>query len=340
MARYYKLEHPLLVLAACASPARAPSAPQEPARGMQATSIAIADVRNILAMAFDDKRGRLWVAASSGSVVIVDPAAAKVVQRIVLPSTPQPPLEPRGPDHIAIVGDVAFVANDSDYTLCAFDVTRAARLGCAPTTSGVGALVDVGGGELWVTTPNDHLTRVFDIRDPAHLHEVAAFAIPPRVPTGYAVDRKAHRVYAALGDSDVVASYDIAGRRALRSWQAGCGTNGTLDVAVDESSGRLIVACQKQLLVLDADGKRLGALAIDGIARIAYSPARHEVYVPLMAKYRVAVVAVAGGALSLTRTHAAPGGPDTPTLAADGTLCLRNWDRDRVLVIPPDRTGN
>jgi hypothetical protein len=239
-----------------------------------------------------------------------------------------------GPSSVTLAGEVAYITNSSDYTICGYDRTTLGRLGCVRTASMPISVTLVARNELWVTT---HETGIFafEITAPGRLRERARIAMPSGA-TGHAVDLASGRMFAIPGGKPAIAVIDIARRTRTATWNVDCGGDGPRDVAYDPMHDRLLVACRKRIVVLDAarGGVPVSSFALDGIDRIAFSDARRELYIPLVAKSRLVVARLGDdGSATIIRLHRTSTDGQPPVVAEDGTAFVRHWDGDRLLMI-------
>jgi DNA-binding beta-propeller fold protein YncE len=293
-------------------------------------------------IAYDRAHRRVWVpAGNTGNVDVIDVDSGQVHEvggfvtkemerhgrkRIV------------GPSSATVAGDVVYVGNRGDSTVCAIDAASLQKGACVTLDSMPDGLSYVASAkEVWVTTPRDKSITVLDAANAGALTVKTKMSFEGE-PEGYAVDDERGLFYTNLEDKDRTLAIDIKGHDVKKTWLPGCGEDGPKGLALDRARNFLVVACADRVKVLDAghDGKELSAVPTgDGVDNIDYSETRHAVYVGAAraAKLTIAVVDAAGK-LSPAATVATANGARNGVVTEDGVTYLTDAPEGKVLVVP------
>ena len=173
--------------------------------------------------------------------------------------------------------------DDTGSALAVTDRTSDELLLVDPAAKRITARVKLGGGpdyvryvaatkQLWVTEPDREAIEVFSI-DP--LKSIATIAIPGG-PESLAIDKTHARAYTHLWKGATV-SIDVKTRAVSKPFANGC--KGSRGIAVDEAWGLVFAGCSDgTLAVLHGDKVVATLKSVDGMDILAYSAAKHHVY--------------------------------------------------------------
>jgi len=293
-------------------------------------------------LAYDPARHRVWVpAGNTGSVDVIDTRDDKLTR---IDGFPTREMERNGrkrtvgPSSAAVGGDVVYVGNRGDSSVCAFDATSLARLSCVTLDSMPDGLQVVASlKELWVTTPRDQQIQILDVSSAKALELKEKLKLEGD-PEGFAVDDKRGVFYTNLEDKDRTLAIDLKTRKTTHTWEPKCGDDGPKGLALDHALDFLIVACPEHVIVLDAghDGKPLGSVDTgDGIDAIDYVEARHELFAAAAraAKLTVATLDQSGALPEKSSVATSPGARNAVATEA-GVAYVADTPGARIIVVP------
>lgn len=293
-------------------------------------------------IAFDPETRSLWApAGNTGLVVVVDTTNGST-RTIALPTAELGTGERKrlvGPSAVTIGKGMVYVGNRADSTVCEFDPKTLAKGACHKLDAMPDGLAAVPSrDEVWVTTPRDKSLRVLDGKT---LEEKAKLTLPGG-PEGFAVDAKRGRFYTNLEDKDETLAIDLATRKTVATWKAGCGEEGPRGLRADADSGRLFVACTARVEVLDAakDGAVLSSIDTgEGVDDIDWAPATHLLYVGAAKAAALTIARVdAAGKLALVAKVPTHAGARNPAVTDKGVVYLAHSSlgglTDLVVVTP------
>ncbi len=173
--------------------------------------------------------------------------------------------------------------DDTGRLLAVTDRTTDELVLVDPDKKAITARVKLGGGpdyvrwvaatkELWVTEPDREAIEVFSLEP---LKSVATIAIKGG-PESLAIDRTHGRAYTHLWQGSTVA-IDVKTRAVGKPVANGC--KGSRGIAVDEAWGLVFAGCADgTLAVLRGDQVVSKLKPVTGMDILAYSPAKHHVY--------------------------------------------------------------
>jgi hypothetical protein len=225
--------------------------------------------------------------------------------------------------------DLLFATDRTARRLVVVDPRRLAVVSSAPLAAEPDYVRYVPGHQLWVTEPAAEQIEVFALASPAS-PPARVGAIPvPGGPESLAIDPGRGRAFTNLWRGRTVA-IDLAGRRVVADWPNGC--RGSRGIALDEASGRVLVACAEgAVTVLDAPhgGTRLSQAAVGrGVDAIAWSAALRHVYAPAARAATLTILALSpSGRLSRLAIVS----------VAEGSHCAVADEKGRVFVCDPAR---
>jgi len=330
------------VLCACSPKPLAPGALLAPAPAAStAASLGLRAVADPLALpasadgiGFDDLQwapgiARVLVPAGrSGKLDLVDPATKKVTAIDGFSSE-----QSYAGGHAAGTTSadegrgVIYAIDRTRVSLAVVDPVKAAIVASARLASSPGYVRYVAPtNEVWVSEPDAKRIEVFSLgKGGAPVH--AAFVAVEGGPESLLVDATRGRAYSNLWSGFTVA-IDLRARRVAATWKNGC--QGSRGLALDEARGILLVGCEEgRGVALDVahDGTATGSIADgSGTDVIAFSPAKHHLYLPGADSATMAIVGVGSrGALTLL------GRVDT----ARGAGCVTADDRGGIWVCDP-----
>jgi DNA-binding beta-propeller fold protein YncE len=139
-----------------------------------------------------------------------------------------------------------------------------------------------------VTEPDKEQIEVFSL---APLKAIATIAVKGG-PESLVVDGAHGRAFTNLWTGATVA-IDLSSRAVGKAWPNGC--SGSRGIDVDSARQQVLVGCAdgKATVLAAADGKQLGSLKpVSGMDIIAYSPAKHHLYLAGSDSADSAIVAV------------------------------------------------
>lgn len=178
------------------------------------------------------------------------------------------------------------------------------------------------GKEIWVTEPDAEQIEVFSA---APLKQIATIAVKGG-PESLVIDAAHGRAYTNLWKGATVA-IDLATRAVGPAWPNGCG--GSRGIELDAARGLVLVGCSdgKASVLAAKDGRQLGSLApVRGMDIIAYSPAKHHLYLAGSQSADSAIVGVGDqGELKLLGKGA----------GASGGHCVTTEDAGHAYVCDP-----
>lgn len=330
-----------------AAPGAHPSASTRPAApAVRAIGLPGAPADHTVLMdyiAYDAAHHKLWVpAGNTASVDMIDTTNDNLTR---LEGFATQEMERRGkkrivgPSSAAIAGDVVYIGNRGDFTVCAFDAATQARKACVKLAAMPDGLQAIASRkEVWVTTPRTQKIEILDASQPDALtvKETLTFEGEPE---GFAVDDRRGVFYTNLEDKDRTLAIDLASRKVIHTWQPQCGEDGPKGLALDLARSYLMVACPEHVIVLDAahDGKKLGSIDTGaGIDAIDYVEARHELFAAAAGAARL-TVATLDDAGALTSKAVVPTAPGARNAVAteSGVAYLTDTPEGRILVVAP-----
>jgi DNA-binding beta-propeller fold protein YncE len=294
-------------------------------------------------LAADRTSGRVWIpAGNTGSVDVLDVASRKVTRIEGFTTRAR---ETRGgtrvmgPSAVAIGDGVAFIGNRATAEICGIEVRKLAKIACVELTSPTDGVAYVPSTkEVWVTMPRDESLTLVDASDATHLRQAARIALPGK-PEGYAVDSARGWFFTNLEDKDKTVVIDVKSRKVMKTWNAGCGSDGPRGLAYDQTRRFLFVACTDKVEVLDAghDGAVLAQLDTGaGVDNIDYLETKQNLFVAAGKAARLTVAHVgAGGKLVTLGTAPTAEGARVVVVARDGTAVVADPMHGRVLMISP-----
>lgn len=203
-----------------------------------------------------------------------------------------------------------------------------------PVKKTITARVKLGGGpdyvrwvaatkELWVTEPDREAIEVFSVADTGPLKSVATIAIKGG-PESLVIDRAHGRAYTHLWAGQTVA-IDVKTRTVGKPVANGC--KGSRGIAVDETSQLVLAGCADgTLTVLSGDKVVASVKPVSGMDILAYSPAKHHVYLAGEDSADSAIVSL-GDKGALKVVGKGPG--------AKGGHCVTTDDAGRAYVCDP-----
>jgi DNA-binding beta-propeller fold protein YncE len=289
-------------------------------------------------IAYDAGHHRVWVPAGGTASVDVIDATTGGVTRVEGFATQEVERNGSkrtvGPSSVAFGGGSAYIGNRADSSVCAVD-TATLKIGtCSKLDSPPDGLAWIPSAkELWVTTPRDKSIRVLD---GTTLREVTKIPFEGE-PEGFAVDDKRGLFYTNLEDKDRTLVIDVKTRKTVSTWMPRCGEDGPKGLAIDPSSGILIVACPDHVISFDANGKKAGSIEVgDGIDNIDYVEARHELFAAAGRAAKLVVAKVGNdGTLTLSSTVLTHAGARNAVASEDGTAWIADGPDGKILVAPP-----
>jgi hypothetical protein len=223
--------------------------------------------------------------------------------------------------------DLLFVTDRTARRLVVVDPHRLAIVSSAPLAAEPDYVRYVPGHQLWVTEPSAEQIEVFSLASPASPPARVGSIPVPGGPESLGIDPGRGRAFANLWQGRTVA-IDLAARRVVADWPNGC--RGSRGLALDEASGRLLVACAEGVVrVLDAPhgGKPLSQASVGrGVDGIAWSATRRHVYAPAARAATLTILALSpSGRLSRLASVS----------VAEGSHCAAADDAGRVFVCDP-----
>jgi DNA-binding beta-propeller fold protein YncE len=249
-------------------------------------------------LAFDEKLGRLSVAAlGNNTIEVVDPAAGKVLHRIDGLREPQGVLSLNGEIVVASGGD----GSCRFYDATTFKLQK--TVDCKEDADNVRydaaekrIYVGYGGGALAVLDA-EKKEKVGDLRLTGH-------------PESFQLERKGRRIFVNVPGANQIAVVDRDKGQVTATWKLSAQSN--FPMALDEDGRRLYVGCRQpsKLLVFDTDaGREVAAVPCSGDADdVFFDAASKRVYVSCGAGFldvfdvaeaaprRLAKIATASGA--------------------------------------------
>ena len=255
-------------------------------------------------MAYDQKKGRVWVPASNTGKVDVIDVTADAVSQISEFKTGDVELEGQrvqlGPTAVTIGEGVVYVGNRGDSTITVIDAQTLARGESvslnpgAPETGGVPhGLVYVGATrELWATTGPGKSIEVFDASDARHLKWKLTIHLDGST-EGCAVDNQRGRFYTNIVETGKTAVIDLRSHKVISNWDAG--SHDRQGLAMDVTRGFLFVACADRVVSLDVahGGKVIDSVTTGaGIDDIDFSQEQKVLYAAASVTATLAVIEV------------------------------------------------
>jgi DNA-binding beta-propeller fold protein YncE len=290
---------------------------------------------------YDPRTNSIWApAGNTGSVDVIDVATGKL-SRIEGFATQE--IERRGTKRkvgpsAAALGDghTVYIGNRGDTSVCAVDDTTLVKGTCAKLDAMPDGIAYVAKTrEVWVTTPRDQSIRVLDGTTLAQKARLAFEGAPE----GFAADNTRGRFYTNLEDKDVTLAIDLASRKTVETWKAGCGEDGPHGVRLADAEGVLLVACSARLESLDVvhGGAQLGSIDTgDGVDDFDYTPADHRVYVGAAKAAKLTVAALDGkGGLSVVTSVPTQDGARNGVVTQDGRVYLSHSKASELIVVTP-----
>jgi len=290
-------------------------------------------------LACDQAHGRVWVpAGNTGKVDVIDVATGALTS---IDGFKTQEMERHGkkrtvgPSSATVAGDIVYVGNRGDFSVCAFDATTLAKGACATLDAMPDGLQYVASKhEVWVTTPRDKSIRVLDAA--AGLVQTARLPFDGE-PEGFAVDDARGVFYTNLEDMDKTLAIDLGTRAVTHTWEPACGEDGPKGLALDHAADVLIVACADHVVALDAghDGALLSKLDTgDGVDAIDYVEPRHELFVAAARAAKITVATMTDrGVLTALATTATADGARNAVASSDGTAYVADTPQGKVLVV-------
>jgi DNA-binding beta-propeller fold protein YncE len=249
-------------------------------------------------LAFDRAHARAWIpVGDTGSVDVFDVATRGFTRVDGFPTAERESHGKKriaGPSSVAIGDGFAYVGNRATSEVCAVDVSALKIAGCTKLGSPPDGIATVATTrEVWVTTPRDHSITILDAATPGAPTVKATVQCGGAV-EGYGVDLARGRFFTNLEDKGSTLVIDLASRAITATYDPHCGSDGPRGLAVDPTTGMIVVACTDHLQVLDVDHAVVLASKLDtgaGVDNIDF------------AKEKRLIVAAAGKASRLTFAH-------------------------------------
>jgi YVTN family beta-propeller protein len=217
--------------------------------------------------------GRVFVSRET-HVMVVDGPTGKVLGDI--PNTPQV----RG-IALALKWNHGFTTNAGDSTVTMFDLEKLTALKQikVPTGGLDGILYDPIDDRIVLTNQSRPVGTVTFI-DPQDGKIVGAIKLADSSPRGPAFDDRG-QIYVANELKSSIQVIDVKTLKVRHTWPLGACV-GPKGVAMDLRTNRLMVACSKKSVVLDAiSGKLVASFENgDGVDGMAWDPADHFMYIP------------------------------------------------------------
>jgi DNA-binding beta-propeller fold protein YncE len=292
-------------------------------------------------IAYDAAHHQVWVpAGNTASVDVIDTTDDKLTR---LDGFATREMERKGkkrtvgPSAAAVGGDVIYIGNRGDSSVCAYDAATRAKKSCLTLDSMPdGIQVVASRREVWVTTPRDREIQIIDASRPEAL--ALAQKLPfEGEPEGFAVDAERGFFYTNLEDKDRTLAISLATRQIVHTWEPKCGEDGPKGLAIDLALDYLLVACPEHVLVLDAahDGKALGRIDTgDGIDAIDYVEARHELFAAAAGAARLTIATLdKSGTLTAKSVVATAPGARNAVATEAGVAYLTDAPAARILIV-------
>lgn len=237
------------------------------------------------ALYFDEAGKRIWVpAGSTGNVDVIELATGNVqpvtgFQVVEMEEQKDRPVF--GPSSLARGNGVVFVGNRGSSEVCTIDPLTLIRGGCTKVPARPDGLAYVDSTrELWVINGESHSITVFDASKPQDLVVTATLPLEG-APLGVAVDQQRHLFYTTLRDRDRALVIDVADKKVISNFDAGCGPGGTHGLVLDRERQFAIVACEAFVSVLDLPhGGKVVAHepAGEDLSHLAYVESLHRLF--------------------------------------------------------------
>lgn len=209
-------------------------------------------------MAFDERGGRLFVAAlGNNTVEIVNVKEGKVAGRIAKLA------EPQGVAYLADL-DRLVVANGSGDNVQFYDAASLKKLGeLEGLEDADNVRYDPSQKKVYVGFGGGKRGGIAEI-DPAQMQKGRTFEVSGH-PESFQLEKEGSRIFVNLPSSQQVVVIDRKTGATAATWKLDAG--GNFPMALDESNHRLFVGCRRpaKVLVLDTtSGKAIGRFDLNG----------------------------------------------------------------------------
>ncbi len=172
-------------------------------------------------------------------------------------------------------------------------------------------MYDAKSGEIWTCNGRSNTFTAIDAKTGKVVSDGVALGGKPE--TGQA-DGEAGRAYINIENLNQVAEVDIKEHKVLNHWSLGDAT-GPTGMAMDRELHRLIIGCNKMVMMDSTNGKIVATLACGrGVDAAAFDPGTHLAFVSAGGDGSVTIAKVEADKLTLVQTLKTEPGARTMTV--------------------------